>query len=89
MAEDRKKLNLPFRPFLYTLDQLAVLLGVAEDSLVRGGYLFFVNRSPGRAIPDEIRVHNIAPRDKSPDWRCEEKELIRWMKRKGFTYVDR
>lgn len=87
MADDRTKLNLPYRPFLYTLDQLAVVLGIQESSIK--GYLFFEGRQSGRAIPDEIRVVNIAKPDDKPDWRCEEKELMRWMKRKGFRYIDR
>lgn len=89
MADDRTKLNLPYRPFLYTLDQLAVILGITEQTIKDYGYLFFEGRQPGRAIPDELRVHNIAPREAKPEWRCEEKELMRWMKRKGFRYVDR
>lgn len=87
--DDRDRLNLPYRPFLYTLDQLAVILGISEDALRKGDYLFFMGRQSGRATPDEIRVHNIAPRTAKPEWRCEERELMRWMKRKGFRYVDR
>lgn len=87
VADDRTKLNLPYRPFLYTLDQIAVILSIQEVNLK--SYLFFEGRQSGRAIPDEIRVVNIAPRDAKPDWRCEERELMRWMKRKGFRYVDR
>ena len=87
MASDRERLNLPPRPFLYTLDQVASILSIHEQALK--GYLFFEGRQPGRAIPDEIRVHNIAKADAKPEWRCEERELVRWMKRKGFRYVDR
>lgn len=91
MAEDRRdQVNLPPRPFLYTLDQLVTLLSYSDiNALKRAEILFFMGRQPGRGTPDEIRVHNIAPPDKQPDWRCEEKELIRWMKRKGFSYVGR
>ncbi len=85
----RDKLNLPYRPFLYTLDQLATILSITEDALRKGNYLFFEGRQSGRAIPDEIRVHNIAKPNDKPEWRCEERELMRWMKRKGFRYVDR
>ena len=87
-ADDRSKLNLPYRPFLYTLDQLATILNIEERQL-KEGYLFFMGRQPGRATPDELRVNNIAKPDEKPEWRCEERELMRWMKRKGFRYIDR
>lgn len=90
MPDDRTKLNLPARPFLYTLDQIGVILSMTEASLKRSGHCFFTGRQPGRPLPDEIRCINIAQgHTDKPDWRVEEKELIRWMKRKGFTYVDR
>lgn len=81
--------NLPRRPFLYTLDQIATILSIETGSLIKKGYLFFTGRMPGLPKRDEIRVINIALPDKHPDWRVEERELIRWMKRKGFRYVDR
>jgi hypothetical protein len=92
VPDDRKRLGLPARPFLYTLDQIASLLGVTEDYLKNpaNGFCFFTGRTPGRPRPDEVRVVNLQPDPhRSPDWRVEERELIRWMKRRGFTYVDR
>jgi hypothetical protein len=90
MPDDRTKLNLPARPFLYTLDQIGTILSIEERSLKRNGMLFFVGRQPGRPLPDELRTVNVASgTDAPPEWRVEERELIRWMKRKGFTYVDR
>lgn len=88
--DDRDKLNLPARPFLYTLDQIATILAIEERTLRRNGYLYFNGRQPGRPLPDELRVINIAQGiTDEPNWRVEEKELVRWMKRKGFRYVDR
>lgn len=90
MPDDRTKLGLPYRPFLYTLDQIGVMLSVEVQTLKRNGWLFFFGRQPGRPLPDELRCVNIAKdTDDTPDWRVEERELIRWMKRKGFRYVDR
>ena len=86
---DREKLGLPIRPFLYTLDQISTILNITEPVLKRDGYLHFEGRTPGTSRPDELRVVNVAPRDAHPNWRVEERELIRWMKRKGFRYVDR
>lgn len=86
----RQKVGLPIRPFLYTLDQIGTILNVTVPNLRQSGYLYFDGRQPGRALPDELRCVNIAhPQTDKPDWRVEERELIRWMKRKGFKYVDR
>lgn len=90
MPDDRKALGLPPRPFLYTLDQIGVILSIEQTTLKRNGMLYFQGRQPGRPLPDELRCVNIASGIKdAPDWRVEERELIRWMKRKGFRYVDR
>lgn len=88
--DDRTRLNLPVRPFLYTLDQVATILSMTEASLVKSGYCFFTGRVPGRAHMDELCFINLEADPKAkPNWRVEERELIRWMKRKGFRYVDR
>lgn len=91
-ADDRTKLGLPPRPFLYTLDQVATILNVTEAYLAEpvNGFVFYVGRMPGQSRPDEVRVVNIQPNpERAPIWRIEERELIRWMKRRGFRYVDR
>lgn len=88
--DDRDRLNLPARPFLYTLDQIATILSMTEDGLKQSDYCFFTGRMPGRPTPDELRVINLSRNlTGSPDWRVEERELVRWMKRRGFRYVDR
>lgn len=78
-------ISLPPRPFLYTVDQLASLLGVSE-SRVRDAYLFYISNDWGKRPPDLLEARNIAPSGEKPDWRVEEKELKRWMKRKGFRF---
>lgn len=75
--------RLPARPFLYTVDQIAGLLGVPEAT-VRDRYLFYVSNDWGRRPPDLIEARNIAPPHMPADWRVEEAELKRWMKRKGY-----
>lgn len=90
MASERERLGLPVRPFLYTLDQIGTILNITETTLKNKGYVHFRGRTTGRPLPDELAAVNIAPKaDDAPNWRVEERELIRWMKRKGFTYVDR
>ena len=77
--------QLPPRPFLYTVDQLANLLGMNEVK-VRDQLLFYVSNDWGKRPPDLLEARNIAPPHTPPDWRVEEKELKRWMKRKGFRF---
>jgi hypothetical protein len=85
--KDTQEVRLPVRPFLYTLDQIATILNILEVSLIQSGHLFFSGRTPGMQSKDEMLAVNIAlPREK-PEWRVEERELIRWMKRKGFKFV--
>lgn len=88
LEADRRSINLPVRPFLFTLDQVATLLSITETRLKQGGYLFFANRTPGVHSRDELLALNIAPPNKPAEWRVEERELIRWMKRKGFKVID-
>ena len=86
---DRESINLPVRPFLYTLDQVASLLNVTETRVITGGYIFFAARTPGVKSKDEMLAVNIAPKSTDPpEWRIEERELIRWFKRKGFRVID-
>lgn len=82
----RANINLPVRPFLYTIDQVAVILNLAEVT-VRENYLHLAGRTPGVQSKDTILAHNISPFDRKPEWRVEERELIRWLKRKGFRVI--
>lgn len=82
------KIGLPPRVFLYTLDQIAVMLDVSEVQLGRA-YIFFEGRSIGRRQVSLMTARNIAPADDKPDWRVAEREFVRWMKVKGFRYYDR
>lgn len=80
--------GLPVRPFLYTLDQIAMLLVVTQDALERS-YLHFDGRHPGARPIDKMLCRNIAPVTEPPDWRVAERELIRWMRRAGFRVYER
>lgn len=83
-----EKVGLPLRPFLYSLDQLSVLLDVDEVAL-RSTYIHYEGRSIGFASKDRLLARNIAPADSTPDWRVAERELIRWLKFKGFKHYER
>lgn len=82
------KIGLPARPFLYTLDQIATLLDVSELQLSRS-YMYFEGRSTGKFRKDLMAARNIAPAEEKPDWRVVDRELVRWMRHKGFKFYDR
>lgn len=84
----QKEVGLPPRPFLYTVDQVASLLNVEKRS-VRSSYIFYEGRHVGKQPLDKLKAINIAAPDDRPDWRIPERELIRWMKRKGLRYHER
>lgn len=83
-----EKVGLPARPFLYTLDQLSVLLNV-DESRLRSSYVYFQGRSIGVPNRQLLLARNIAPPTLPPDWRVAERELIRWLKTKGYKYYER
>jgi hypothetical protein len=82
-----EKIGLPYRPFLFTLDQISSLLNVEVSALMRS-YIYFDKRSTGIMSRDLMLARNIAPRDSKPEWRVAERELLRWMKRKGFKHYE-
>ncbi len=79
---------LPPRPFLYTVDQLASLLSVSTQR-VRSGFLWYKGKSVGARGKDRMEAINIAPADEKPEWRVAERELLAWMKRKGFHVYEK
>ena len=87
----RDSVGLPARVFLYTIDQISVMIDVSTETLMdpNAGYLFFEGRSIGSKLNRLLLARNIAPSNEKPDWRVTEREFIRWMKLKGFRYYDR
>lgn len=80
--------NLPVRPFLYTLDQIQTLLSMTVNQL--NPHLFYQGRSVGRQRPELMIARNVSiDRNDKPDWRVLEIELVRWMRLKGFKYYAR
>lgn len=85
-----EKVGMPLRPFLWTLDQIAVMLNVEEKTIRHGrGYLYYEGRSTGVRARDLMTARNIAPADQRPDWRVAEREFLRWLKVKGFKVYER
>ena len=83
-----KKIGMPTRVFLYTVDQLSVMLDLDEATIKRS-YLFFEGRSTGVRARDLMTARNIAQPGEKPDWRIAEREFIRWMRYKGFKHYER
>lgn len=79
--------GLPQRPFLYTLDQIANL--VAVDLLTVKASVHFEGRSVGARPVKKMLARNIAPEGERPDWRVAERELVRWLRTKGFRFYER
>jgi hypothetical protein len=80
---------LPTRLFLYTPDQVAMILNV-DLRTVMASYLWYEGRQVGAHDYDKLRAVDISEdRSKPPRWRVSEQELIRWMRRKGFKYYER
>lgn len=89
LPSDPAKVGLPPRPFLYTLDQIAVILDVQQDRLERQ-YIYFEGRMTGVRSLRRLLARDMNPDPRfRPDWRVAEQELIRWMKLMGFKYYDR
>ena len=81
------KLNLPVRTFMYTIDQMAVVMSLREITVKR--YLHYDGRTFGPRRKDMIRVVNIALDGEAPVWRASETEFVRFLKYKGFKFGPR
>lgn len=78
------RIALPVRIFLYTLDQLAALLNVDEDTL-RTRYLYFRGLSTG-VQGNRMMARNIEPDPgEKARWRVAESEVLKYLRNKGFT----
>lgn len=80
--------GLPFRAFMYTVDQISLMTEI-EEKRIREDILHYEGRSPGARPNDKLKSINIALREDKPDWRVSEQELIRWMRVKGIRYYER
>ena len=83
-------IGLPPRPFLYTMDQISVMLDVSVK-LIMDKYIYFQGRSIGPRQPDALQAIDITPRESglAPEWRVSDREFVRWMKAKGYRYYER
>lgn len=86
--QDPELVGLPPRMFLYTLDQIATILAL-ELKTVRASYIFYEGRDVGIVSRDLMVARNISPVGTLPEWRVAQTELVRWMRRKGFRWIER
>ncbi len=86
--EGADEVGLPLRFFLYTLDQIATMTNISIDNLSRT-YLYYDGRTIGPAYPNLLKCRNVAARDAEPEWRVADRELIRWLKNRGFKVIER
>lgn len=79
-----ESVGLPVVTFLYTLDQLAAMLGVEQKQLGLR-YIYYNLRSTGKHLPHMMRAVNIAPpTSKEADWRVSQGEFVRWCRAMGI-----
>lgn len=86
--ESSRDVGLPPRPFLWTLDQVATILSIDKTALNASAYIYYEGRSIGLPSKQLMIARNIAPDHAHPEWRIAERELLRWMRVKGFKYYD-
>jgi hypothetical protein len=82
----RARIELPIHEFLYTLDQIAMILGIAEKDL-RAKYIFFDGVTTG-AYQSRMRARNIAQPTEKPDWRVPHSQLKLWLIGRRFSVVE-
>jgi len=82
----RARINLPLTNFLYTLDQVALILSV-DDATLRNHYIYFEGRSAGLRT-GKMTARNIAPATAPPDWRVAEVHLRNYLSLKGYQVVE-
>lgn len=83
-----ESVGIPPRLFLYTLDQVAQITALDLNNLKRN-FIYYDGRTPGKNPKFKMVARNIAPPHQDAEWRVAEKELIRWLRRKGFKVYER
>lgn len=84
-----RSVGLPKRAFLFTLDQIAMMVGTPQVNLVKTS-IYFYGLDQGTQPKDRMMARDILSGDPSgPDWRVAEPEFVRWMRGRGFKYYER
>lgn len=88
MADERERMSLPPKFFMYTIDQIATMFEV-EPLTVKNNYLHYERRSVGSKPGDKMLARNIAPAGEKPEWRVSEQEVIRYLRKRGFRIYNK
>lgn len=83
MVTAPREVEIPVRPFFYTLDQIAHMLNCTETSL--RGKLYYTGRSNAPRVSYKMVAVNVAMPEQRPEWRIEETEFFRWLKVMGYV----
>ena len=87
MTRSTYDMRLPVRPFFFTVDQVATLTALTIPQ-VRSA-MFYNASSVGIAPRDQLYAVNLAPPNAPEEWRIEEKELLRWLRHRGYAVLSR
>jgi hypothetical protein len=85
LSQARPSVTLPVHTFFYTTDQVALILNVEEAWVRERCYL--VGRMPDTHVRDKLQVVNLAEPNERPRWRISDRELTRWLIRKGYKVL--
>ena len=81
-----EKMDVPLRVFLWTVDQIAVMLNVRPNQM--SAYIYYEGRSTGSRSIHLMIARNISPPGEKAEWRIAENEMKRWLKVKGFRFYE-
>lgn len=81
-TREAHRVELPPRPFLYTLDQIATILAIEVSDLRQR--IYFTGKTTSYRVPRQLVARNISPPTLAPEWRVAEEELVRYLKECGF-----
>lgn len=85
VAPSAASVELPRHPFLYTLDQIAILVAWSPGKL--HARTFYIGRTLGMKSRDMLEAFNLAAVAEKPDWRVSEQEFVRWLRIHGYKPV--
>jgi hypothetical protein len=82
---ERDRIALPPRIFMYTIDQIAMMLEV-EEKYIKQNLLHYEHRSPGICPKSKMRAVNLAAEGDTPQWRVTENTLLGFLRRRGVRF---
>ena len=77
--------GVPPMVFFFTLDQLAGMLNIKEQTL-RTSHLYYAGRTTGPRHPRLMYAINVAadPDNDPAEWRVAHTEFVRWLRSRGY-----